>query len=391
VSFFYKSVAFFSQSGYYLENMTEHFCRGELKQMINKKILALLATTTLFLPTLNSYADVAVSGTIQAETASLKLGKMDRQRITNDFDGAVLPNEGANGLTFDIDEKLTNGLTAYARYAASFSTSANSGLNSGGEAWVGLKGDVAHFKFGKFEGVYKTVSADIDPLTLTSLQARGTGGGMSGQSYNTQGTDENGRLLDTTVTEATDHRGLSNNDYISNALELGADFGKFSLTFQGNFDETDTMNGSGLVGLKYSADNFSVFAAGSYVDFDAAKLGTGAKNNKRNWKVGGSYKLQGLTLGIQYENAELGVFDNSDVGGKYGFVSADYRVGNVSIGGWLGGYFADAENEDAKAGALGVKYFFSGRTMVYGGYRLTNAKNDYRDEKVFALGVRHSF
>jgi len=352
--------------------------------MMNKKILALLTATAFFIPNINVYADVAVSGTIQAETISLKLGKNDRKRITADGDGAVLPNEGANGLTFDIDEKLTNGLTAYARYAVSFSTSANSGLNSGGEAWVGLKGDVAHFKFGKFEGVYKTVSASIDPLTLTSLQARGTGGGMSGQSYNEQvGTE--------TVVSSTDHRGLSNNDYISNALEVGADFGKFSLTFQGNFDETDVMKGSGLLGLKYTDDNFSVFAAGSYVDFDADKLGTGSKNNKRNWKVGGSYKLSNLTLGIQYESAELGVFDNSDKGGKYGFMSADYRVGNVSIGDWLGGYFADAKNEDAKAGALGIKYFFSDRTLVYGGYRLTNAKNDYRDEKVFALGVRHSF
>ncbi|MEZ5672821.1 MAG: porin [Thiotrichaceae bacterium] len=312
--------------------------------MINKKILALFAATTLLIPTVNAYADVAVSGTIQAETVSLKLGKADRQRVTKDIDGAVLPNEGANGLVFDIDEKLTNGLTAYARYAASFSTSANSGLGAGSDAWLGLKGDVAHFKFGKFEGVYKTVSADIDPFNFTSLQARGTGGGMSGQSYNRQATDANGVLLDETVTEATDHRGLSNNDFVTNALELGADFGKFSLTFQGNFDETDDMEGSGLVGVKYSSDNFSVFAAGSYVDFDATKLSTGSKNNKRNWKVGGSYKLSGLTLGIQYENAELGVFDNSDLGGKYGFVSADYRVGNVGIGGWLGGYFADAEN-----------------------------------------------
>ena len=359
--------------------------------MMNKKILALLSATALLIPSINAYAEVTVSGTIQAETVSLKQGKADRQRITKDIDGAVLPNEGANGLTFDINEKLANGLTAYARYGAAFSTSGNTGLNAGAEAWVGLKGDVAHFKFGKFEGIYKVVSSDIDPFTFTSLGARGTAGGMSGQAYNRQAVDENGHLLDATVSDTTDHRGLSNNDFISNALEVGAEFGKFSLTFQGNFDETDTMEGSGLLGLRYVDDNFSVFAAGSYVDFDATKLGTDAKNSKRNWKVGGSYKLSNLTLGIQYESAELGVFDNSDKGGKYGFVSADYGVGNVSIGGWLGRYFADTEQEDAKAGALGIKYFFSNRTMVYSGYRLTNAKNDYRDEKVFAIGVRHSF
>jgi predicted porin len=384
--------------------------------MMNKKILALLSATALLIPSIHAYAEITVSGTIQAETASLKQGKADRQRITKDIDGAVLPNEGANGLTFDINEKLANGLTAYARYGAAFSTSGNTGLNAGGEAWVGLKGDVAHFKFGKFEGIYKVVSSDIDPFTFTSLGASGTAGGMSGQAFNQQriikvdgsGNDvsedgvcygKSGRIagfdyqLVPNETEAcgTDHRGLSNNDFISNALEFGAEFGKFSLTFQGNFDETDVMEGSGLLGLRYVDDNFTVFAAGSYVDFDATKLGTDAKNSKRNWKVGGSYKLSNLTLGIQYESAELGVFDNSDKGGKYGLVSADYRVGNVGIGGWLGGYFADAENEDAKAGALGIKYYFSNRTMVYSGYRLTNAKNDYRDEKVFALGVRHSF
>lgn len=359
--------------------------------MLNKKILTLVATTALLIPSLNAYAEVAVSGTIQAETASLKLGKADRQRITRDIDGSVLSNEGANAINIDIDEKLVNGLTAYARYSVAFSTSKNTGLNSGGEAWVGLKGDVAHLKFGKFEGVYKIVSANIDPFNFTSLEARGTAGGMSGQVYNRQATDANGRLLDETVTDSTDHRGLSNNDYISNALELGADFNKFSLTFQGNFDETDDMNGSGLVGLKYTDDNFSVFASGSYVDFDAAKLGSSddEQDSKRNWKVGGSYTLGGLTLGLQYESVELGAFDNEK--GKYGFISADYRTGNVGIGAWLGGYFADAEKEDAKSGALGVKYFFSNRTMAYGGYRLTSADNDYRDEKIFVVGVRHSF
>lgn len=357
--------------------------------MLNRKILTLLATTALLIPSLNSYAEVAVSGAIQAETSSLKLGKADRQRVTKDIDGSVLSNEGANAINIDIDEKLVSGLTAYARYSVAFSTSKNTGLNSGGEAWLGLKGDVAHLRFGKFEGIYKVVSANIDPFNFTSLEARGTAGGMSGQAYNRQATDANGNLLNETVTDSTDHRGLSNNDYISNALELGADFNKFSLTFQGNFDETDDMNGSGLIGLKYTDDSFSVFASGSYVDFDAAKLGAGDKDNKRNWKIGGSYTLGGLTLGLQYENVELGAFDNNK--GKYGFISADYRTGNVGIGAWLGGYFADAEKEDAKSGALGVKYFFSNRTMAYGGYRLTNAKNDYRDEKIFVVGLRHSF
>jgi hypothetical protein len=350
--------------------------------MLNKKILTLVAATAVLIPSLNTYADVAISGAIQAETSSLKLGKADRQRITRDIDGSVLSNEGANAINIDIDEKLVSGLTAYARYSVAFSTSKNTGLNAGGEAWVGLKGDVAHLRFGKFEGIYKVVSADIDPFNFTSLEARGTAGGMGGQAYNRE---ENGE----TVTDSTDHRGLSNNDYISNALELGADFNKFSLTFQGNFDETDDMNGSGLIGLKYAGDNFSVFASGSYVDFDAAKLGEGDKDSKRNWKIGGSFKLSGLTLGLQYENVELGAFDNNK--GKYGFISADYRTGNVGIGAWLGGYFADAEKEDAKSGAIGVKYFFSNRTMAYGGYRLTNAKNDFRDEKIFVVGLRHSF
>ena len=53
--------------------------------------------------------------------------------------------------------------------------------------------------------------------------------------------------------------------------------------------------------------------------------------------------------------------------------------------------FGEWVDEDAISFGAGFKYFFSGRTMLFGGYRQVDSDNDYRDEGVFGVGLRHSF
>jgi predicted porin len=447
---------------------------------MNRKILTLAVAAALVTP-MASHADVKVSGLIQAEAVSWEPadGKKDaavyrndqsfetdnRSTFTNDSLGTVF-NEGPNHIRFDLDEKLTNTLKAQARYDAAFNTSGN--FNSsliGEEAWIGLKGSNFHFRYGTLEGVYKSSQALIDPWTWTSLQARSTGGGMSGASYNAvyrvkdelpstlSAEERKTKIKDLTGAEALPEpqdrykyivnsgagtyggdMGLTNDGFVEGSLELGVNFGGFSARVQGIVDDGSAMDGAGLLELRYTMPNrFTVWLAGAYTDFkdaanpitdtvddiadkvgedasditDKAREETTTKDNDGfgNWKVGGVFHLGPMVkLGLQYEDAELGTFDNNPEGGKYILGSLEFTKGNISFGGWVSGYLSDIKesnkimgpdgklmDEDALSWALGAKYHFGKRTHVFGGYRQTDSDNDYRDENLFTLGIRHTF
>jgi Gram-negative porin len=407
-----------------------------MEKSMNRKILALTMAAALVVPMM-AQADVKLSGVIQAETGSAKLGMAkDRLRVTGDGDGALL-NGGPNRLRFDIDEKLSNGWSAMARYQVAFNTSSNAGLVDGQESWVGLKmnSEAFYFRFGKLEGNYKALKAMVDPFAGTSLQARGTAGGMSGSSHLTSCTtatagkglcknypdvDDAGDIPSTIAGLGTRSAlaGFTHSSYVNNALELGTKMGGFSASLQGVWDQTDVLNGGGLIALQYTHDNFDVFASAAYTDLDSS-VGSGSVSkldSGGNWKVGGAAKFAGMTLGLQYEHAEIGTltdsFDNlSTVGtskpiaGKYLLGSIDFRADNLAIGGWVAKY-SESKDDLQKAGfvtngvvddhnalsfAVGLKYFLSKRTLAFGGYQQTNSKVNTYDQKVVGVGVRHSF
>jgi hypothetical protein len=165
---------------------------------MNRKILSLAVAAAL--TPMAAQADVRLSGVVQAEAASWEVAGGDediywrdsnnkiktegRQTFTNDVAGAIL-NEGPNGIQLDFDEKLgDSGFRAFGRYAAGFNTSDNNGLDGKAEAWAGLKGSNVYMKYGTLTGAYKSSRGHIDPWSYTSLQASGTGGGMTGETFN---------------------------------------------------------------------------------------------------------------------------------------------------------------------------------------------------------------
>ncbi|NJO15405.1 MAG: porin [Thioploca sp.] len=390
---------------------------------MNQKLLVLAIAATLVAP-MAADADVKLSGTIQGEITSSEVGDppddQDRETLTKDKEGAIF-NGGSNALTFDIDEKLGGGLAAYARYQGTFNTSDNEGFG-GKEAYLGLKTSSFFLRYGKLTGAYKSSQSLADPWAGTSLQARGTGGGMSGSKYNSVTWDDVSKTFNTTAAANTNDagKGLSHSGYIEGALEAGMKMAGFTGRIQGVVDDRSDMDGAGLLELLYSAPNetFTMWLSGAYTDLDlkdtvndAVDSATGEEKNDNtddglgNWKIGGQFKLgPALTLGLQYEDAELGAFDNNPDGGNYIIGSVDFMMNNFSLAAWVGGYLSDIEDnaklrddqgnvidEDALSWALGGKYLFSKRTMVYAGYRQTDSDNDYRDEDVFALGLKHSF
>ncbi len=413
---------------------------------MNKKLLSLAVAAAMVTP-IAAHADVKVSGVIQAEIASLEVAEgdenlnaslrdgvfddMDRQTLTYDSFGTIL-NEGPNHIQFDIDEKLGGGVKAQARYIMGFNTSGNFGFSPiGEEAWVGLGAAHFHVRYGTLTGAYKSSHTLVDPLAFTSLQTRGTGGGMSGEYFNLQGytdpTDPN------KVTEIGVNFGypgglfgLTNDGFVEGALELGVNYSGFSATLQGFIDETSVMDGAGLFELRYTApgDFFTMWLAGAYTDvsdtFDRITSDFADKfrkeENKKNledsdfsnWKIGGAFKLGPMVkLGLQYEESEIGNLDffQHDDGGKYILGSLEVTpVQNISLAGWVAGYLSDIDDvqrmvnsegnaidEDALSWAVAAKYRFSTRTMLYTGYRQTDSDNDFRDENIITLGLRHSF
>lgn len=390
---------------------------------MNQKLFALAIAATLVAP-MAADADVKLSGVIQGEITSSEVGDpaddQDREILTKDKEGAIF-NSGPNLLTFDIDEKLGGGLAAYARYQGTFSTSDNEGI-TGKEAFLGLKTSSFFLRYGKLTGAYKSSLGLVDPWAGTSLQARGSGGGMSGSKYNQVTWDAASKTFKTTAAASNNDagKGLSHSGYVEGALEAGMKMAGFTGRIQGVVDDRSEMDGAGLLELLYSAPNetFTMWLSGAYTDLDlkdtvkdAADSATGDEKDDTtddglgNWKVGGQFKLgPALALGLQYEDAEIGTFDNNPDGGKYILGSVDFMMNNFSLAAWVGSYLSDIDDnarlkddqgnaidEDALSWSLGGKYLFSKRTMVYAGYRQTDSDNDYRDEDVFALGLKHSF
>jgi hypothetical protein len=388
---------------------------------MNKQILTLACAAGLVAP-MASYADIKVSGMIQAEAISYEgadgqngvminrttspatsFAANDRQNFTNDSLGTIL-NEGPNHIMFDFDEKLGSGLYAEARYTGAFNTSGNFGSSFiGEEAWVGLRASSFHVRYGTLVGAYKASFEMVDPWAWTSLQTRGTGGGMSGDHRIT--VNPAGTLV--TSDSATNGQGLTNEGFVQGALEVGVNFAGFSTTLQGFVDDSSNLDGAGLVEIKYAAPNFAMWLSGAYTQLDDVKnvIATNEDEGKINWKLGGSYQLGPMvTFGIQYEDAEIGAFDENPDGGKYILGSLEVKMNNISIAGWVSGYMSDIDDtarmtdangnfldEDALSWAVGGKYHFGKRTMVYAGYRQTDSDNNFRDENVATLGIRHVF
>jgi len=405
---------------------------------MNQKVLAIAMAAALVVP-MTSQAEITFSGIIQAEMGVAKQENsnnkdlQDGVRVSEDGEGSV-SNGGPNYLRFDITEQLGDGLAAFARYQPTFNTANGSGtgLNSTQESWLGLKGESFYGRFGRMTGLYKSSKGLVDPFAGTAIQARGTAGGMTGSTINAVACDagvgsacrNSATGVHTESTNFTKTRAgidskvaaLTHSSYIGDVLELGAKFGGFSFAIQGVYDQTASMDGAGLLELKYTAPNFTVFLAGAYADMNLSDTITNVSNSIQgndeednsgdgNWKIGGQYKLEGLTAGLQYEDAEMGNMDydiNSD-GGKYIMGSLAYTMNNVTVGGWVSGYLSDIADadklvvnnerfgEDAINWGLGAIYSFSKRTMVYGGYRQVDSDNDYRDEIVYGVGIRHSF
>jgi len=419
---------------------------------MSQKLLSLAAAAALLAP-ISTYAEVKVKipnsvitiyGQIGAEAASVEYanadnslvrGKlnnalsftessddMDRQTLTADRYGNIL-NDGPNliGFNFQLDKELLAGLIPYASYRTTFHTTNNSGFGPGLEAWVGLKNSIFHMKYGKLRGAYRAAKGLVDPWIYTSMQARGSGGGMSGGRYNEVHWNwnaagdrrfvvaESNSKVGIEPGRAISTFGLVHSSDISGALELGVKFGQVNARIQVMGDDHADRHGAN-VELKYTTSLLTVWLLGAYLDPGKNVIHPGENANwdnskYQNWKIGAQYKVMPtLNLAIQYEDGELGSFDNNPNGGDYLIGSFDYKLDKLTIAGWVANYFSDIEeslkltdidgrilDEDALSSSLGAKYHFTQYAHIFAGYRQTDSDNDYGDENVFSAGMLYKF
>ncbi len=353
---------------------------------MNKNILALAVAAAVATP-MAAQADLKLSGVVQAEVGSVEVAGGDRVTYNDMGTGALGWDGGMNKISFDFDEKLDGGLTAFGRADWVFDTSGSTNSWGKRETYVGLKNAGAHFKVGRIQGIYKTTGGSIDPLHATGAQSRGMGGGRTGG-------------------------GFGHGSYLNSVLEVGFKGGDFGLTAQYIADEGTKLDGSWLVGADYSTKTWGLWAGASSEDK------TGAADALINAKVGGFAKFGGLTAALQYESAESGTYNERAITnlvsgdtatqmknaygsvdqGDYMMGSLAYGMGNVTLAGWLASYSSDNYSDgDAISWSVGAVYSLSKRTMLYGAYHQTDSdvtfgtKDDVFDWNAFALGVAHKF
>lgn len=360
--------------------------------MMHKKIIGIAVAAALAAP-LAAQADVKLSGAIQGEIGSVELAGADRKTISTDNTGTISGGGGPNMLRFDMSEDLGGGLKALARADWGFNTTQGADSNnfSNREKYLGFgSSSGAYFRMGRIQGAYKTATK-IDPFYGTGAQMRMGGGESAGNAFTHSG-------------------------FVDNAFEAGFNNHGFKVALQGVFDELSGMDGSYLADVEYGNDMFTVF--GAY-----ANKADESADDTANWKVGGLFNYAGATLGLQYEDAEMGADYMGAPEGQFISLSAKYAIDKVILGAWVGSFIEGSDNDnertddlgdvsddisnigdnladfgDSMSYSLGAIYLFGKRTLVYAAYHSTDsdAKGPLGDDNTydwnaFAAGVRHSF
>lgn len=384
-----------------------------------KKVLPLAIAAAMMSPF--AHADVKFFGTIQAEVGSLKdkdkvdaTGNQQRRTVT---DSDLTNNGSANKLGFAISEKLGAGLEGFASMDWEFDTfeNAQNGTNANfinREKYVGIKHSFGHIKLGRIQGINKTSTLSYDKFNSTSLQARGTGAGMSSGAFG--------------------HGG-----FLDNVVEIGGKIpagpaGEVKATLQYLADQTPDAtsglrnDGSVLGALQMGNKDFELSLVGAQQrqkNKDGTDVAVGSKLT--NWKIAGKYQLGGLYFALQYEKVKTAQSFGIPVAGtpiagsanvtdptEFVWGGLGYRVGSVELFGWAGGTLKVKDLKDTKLNdptgtsdifgySVGAMYHFSKNMFAYAGYHKTDDKrvvdhtgaalgNKY-DSEVFLGGLRLNF
>jgi len=273
----------------------------------------------------------------------------------NSFDSADNLDMSSNTSSVGVKgkEDLGGGMTALYKIEFQVDPTERATNITDRDQWVGLKGAMGTVKFGTMSNNYKQTGSKVDPMYRTALEGRGF---MKTQSNMHSGAGESrGRMTNTVQFTSPKMSGVQ---------------AVFNTTISGNDDET-----LGL-GVRYTGTK-NLLAYFDYLDTSAMQAGS----LDAAIKVGGKYKMDALTVGVQYEAVE-----DAGVQGDTMFVSANYKMNdNDNVAFTLG----DNDTDDMGF-ALMYNHKMSKRTNVYAGYG-DNASTDANDDQLTTFGIRHKF
>ncbi|MCG5516849.1 MULTISPECIES: porin [unclassified Ectothiorhodospira] len=276
--------------------------------------------------------------------------------------------------------------------------------------FLGLAGDFGELRLGKHDTPYKMATLPLNffadtlgDINHVTSRMGGTAGPIDPTFYR--------RLDNTVVFMSPDFNGMK--VMASYTTDRGDDRpSATNRTFDGiaqsDVDANDQSAGS--VAATFSEGPMYVAVAYERLNrasFDPANGGT--IEDAEAWKVGGTYKIQDLTLAAMYENIDSGT---STFGDRDAFhLGAKYQLGQAYL---MGSYTAagdsDVDDSAAQMFALGAGYDFSRRTGMYATYATVSNDDaaDYgfvgsgkgkgvgvdvagEDVSGFQVGVTHNF
>ncbi len=333
-----------------------------------KKRLLLAAVSAALISPLAAQAAATVYGNVHLSIDSTSLETSGTDPVTNKDPENLTMNNNTSAIGVKGKEDLGGGMSAIFKLEFQIDPSERNKSITDRDQWVGLKGAMGTIKFGTMSNNYKMLGGKIDPMYRTQLEGRGF---MDIQTSLHGGAGENG--------------GRSTNTLQYSSPKMGGMKFVFNYTFSGKDDETLGF------GLHYKTKTAIAFIDYLDVQSETAPFG----NSETAFKIGGSYKMGAVTLGLQYESVEdVNLVKNvspsdgtiGNVGSDVIFASMNYTMNpNNNIAFTLG----DNGTDDVGY-ALMYNHKMSKRTNVYTGYG-DNASMKADDKQVITFGVRHKF
>ena len=348
--------------------------------------LAVAAASSAAVVTPAQAGDVTVYGIAQVEIAAVS-NQQETAGACEDpntaagtsCDGIDVLDNSMGRVGVKASEDLGNGMTGLAKFefkADTADNNAGTGIAlTARESMVGLKGGWGQFEMGNLKSAYKYAGGvKYDAFVATTLQARGNGG-MSGKGKYGQST-------------AIPDSQYGHNGFISEqiAYQYGSKAG-FSL--RATYGIADG-RGDYTINAMFKQDKWEAFVAA---------VGTGDTFNDGGgqeysaYKAGGAFKFGAHKFMLQYEGTEFKDNANPSQKPTYIFAAWNMKMGKIK---WVINYgMLDTDddttpNSDTTYAALGMYYNFSKTTSLFGGYRMSDADDDSKED-VISVGLKKKF
>lgn len=364
----------------------------------NTSFLALVifsvASMTLVTP---AQADVEPYGIAQVEVAAVSwqqesLSGCDAKNQpvfdgTTRCDGVDILDNAQGRVGLKAAEDLGNGMTGLAKFEFKADTSDNttSGTNislTAREAMVGLKAGWGQLELGNLKSAYKYYGGvKYDPFVATTLEARGNGGMSGSSSYGKSSALGAGGPIEN-VSNAYGHNGFLKQmlgyEYTGGPVQVRITYG----LADGRGDYSG--------GFMFKQDKFELFAAlvGTGDTLDA-----GNGESFESWKLGGAFKIGAHKFMAQYEQHTYSISGQNDIEPAHMFLGWNMKIGKnlfVIQGGQYDSDDDTSPNADTTYATLGVIHNFTKTTSVFGGYRMSDADDDSKED-VISIGLRKDF